>query len=735
MLTKGVLARSMLAWLLAAGTALAQEPPAPKPWNDYQIILWQPPSAGSMSVLRQLGISAGTLLGRRDAPLEATAVAQAVAPFRAGGLGFYIENIATDYYAAYHRWTPDHPVTWHFNQARAAYAAGDPAAFWRVPSLSDPAWRARIVGRLQDHVRLFGPYHPLFYSLGDETGIADLAAPWDFDLSPTALASFHAWLRAQYGTLTALNEQWQSEFVDWSAIVPSTTDTALARADENFSSWGDFKAWMDAEFADAVQAGTAAVHAADPNALAGIEGAQPPGWGGYDYALLAPAVDVMEPYDRGSNMELARAFNPGLVLLTTIGAEGSSPEAYQIWHDLLFGARGLVIWDDHGALLGPAGRALASTFAELRGGLGAQVISAVPHRDAVAILYSQASFRLRWLLDRRADGKPWIARDSAAEWDDDNAWRAAMGEAASTLAHAGLQPRWLSEAMVSAGALRNSGVRLLVLPQVIALDPATATEIGAFAASGGVVVTDAEPGSFDAHGRRLQTGLLATTKLQRVTGFARATLEPLWHAAGISPGFRLLRSDSRPVADITVRSFQDGAVELLGVQKDLPPEGMPTGAPNVPAGRAAGEDVTIAFDAPIWVRDMRSAAPARRVSRIAIRPDGVVPTLLCLSPDQLPTLKLSGPAEVGSGETATLRVALAGPSAARFHAVRLDVLDPRGEAVSEQAGTLLVGPAPVAWSLQTAPDNPGRWTVHATDRLGGTVAAWSFIVRPRSGAN
>ena len=72
------------------------------------------------------------------------------------------------------------------------------------------------------------------------------------------------------------------------------TDAALRGADGNFAAWADFKAWMDAAFARAVRAGTDAVHAADPAARAGLEGAQIPGWGGYDYTRLADAVDVME---------------------------------------------------------------------------------------------------------------------------------------------------------------------------------------------------------------------------------------------------------------------------------------------------------------------------------------------------------------------------------------------------------------------------------------------------------
>ena len=98
--------------------------------------------------------------------------------------------------------------------------------------------------------------------------------------------------------------------------MPELTDAALQRTDGNYSAWADFKAWMDVAFARAVRAGTDALHQADPDAFAGLEGAQVPGWGGYDYSLLAPAVDVMEIYDSGA-MELARAFNPNLIALRT----------------------------------------------------------------------------------------------------------------------------------------------------------------------------------------------------------------------------------------------------------------------------------------------------------------------------------------------------------------------------------------------------------------------------------
>ena len=95
----------------------------------------------------------------------------------------------------------------------------------------------------------------------------------------------------------------------------------MRRTDENFAPWNDFKAWMDTSFADALRFGTNAVHRADPRALSAIEGVQVPGWGGYDYAKLARAVDVMEIYDGEENLPLVRSINPGVVpLITSFGA-------------------------------------------------------------------------------------------------------------------------------------------------------------------------------------------------------------------------------------------------------------------------------------------------------------------------------------------------------------------------------------------------------------------------------
>jgi beta-galactosidase GanA len=114
--------------------------------------------------------------------------------------------------------------------------------------------------------------------LADESGIADLAAAWDFDLSPSSLEGMRVWLKERHGSLAALNRAWETAFPTWEAVTPALTRHAL-RSEAAVPSWMEFKAWMDVAFARAVRAGTNAIHRGDPEALAALEGGAGAGLG------------------------------------------------------------------------------------------------------------------------------------------------------------------------------------------------------------------------------------------------------------------------------------------------------------------------------------------------------------------------------------------------------------------------------------------------------------------------
>lgn len=563
--------------------------PPERGWPDYEIIIWQHQTPAQLAGLARLGVTAGMIIGERDRQLDPAQIRQQAAPFLALHLRWYIENIATDFYSAYHRWQPDHPKTWLFDEAKRLHRQepGNLAAFIRTPSLSDPAWLRRIALRLWRHVRAYAPYRPLYYNLADEAGIADLTAAWDFDFAPASLAALRVWLKQRYATLAALNREWGTRFSDWDAVMPMTTDAALAQPDENFAAWADFKEWMDVAFARAVRAGAAAVHAADPAALAGLEGGQVPGWGGYNYRHLASAVDVMEMGDDGDSVEIARSLAPGLITLMTSFPEASEQRQIKaIWHELLLGGRGVILWDENNAYVGddgtptPRGRALGALAAELRSGLAAQLIASTPETGPVAILYSPASQRTQWLLDRKADGKPWAERESETEYLDDNPVRAARRRAAAMLTHLGVQPRWLTRAMIEDAALQTGHIRVLVLPHAIALSPEEAGQIRDFASAGGTVLTNSEPGLFDVHSRRLARPLLAdltgasgpVVVMPELEGDGKAgdpaaleRMRQILEKAGAMPRFTLSTPDGGLAAGVDARVFRDGDTTIIGL--------------------------------------------------------------------------------------------------------------------------------------------------------------------------
>ena len=724
----------------ASATFIARPPD--HGWNDYQVIIWQTQTPAQLAALARLGVTAGQVFGMSQG-FDPAAARRAVAPFLARNLRWYVENIATDFYAAYHRWHPHRPKTWLFQQAKRLYRENPTsrAAFIRTPSLSDPRWLRRIARRLHRHVRFYDAYRPLFYNLADEAGIADLAAAWDFDFSRFSLAGMRVWLKRQYGTLAALNREWGTHFVRWSAVMPMTTDQALHRSDGNYAAWGDFKAWMDVAFARAVRTGTKAIHAVDPNARSALEGAQMPGWGGYNYRLLAPAVDAMEVYEHGNSVEIARSLNPHLIILNTSSLAGPAA-VHGVWHELLEGGRGLILWDPHHAFLGedgaptPRGEILARLADKLRSGLAAQLIASRRLQSPVAILYSPASYRLQWLRDRKKEGGAWADRGSATEWASDNAVRAATRQAVRALTRLGLEPQWVTRPQIDAGALRRRHIRLLVLPHAIALSPREAGKIRAFVAQGGLVVADAQPGHFDDHGRRLLHPLLAGLSgpvgklilapwLQRKAAPDERTLleamTRLLDKAGIRPPFSVQTPSGQPISDVDAFRWRTGRVTIFALQRDLPA-----------TGTLSSEEVVLRLPRAYEIYNLLNAGIPTRTDHLHVRLGPITPTFLAFSGAPLAKFGLKGPATACPGHRLTFRISAAGDNSVAARIFHIEVVGPTG-AVRYYSRNIVVHGRSALWHLPLALNDPeGRWTIRATDVLSSQTIVYHLFVERRA---
>ena len=498
----------LLALLLGPIRPALAAPLNPPPWSGFQIIMWQTKTARQYQALSFLGVTAARVQANRMNETPASA-RRKVFPITQAGLRPYVENIATDFYSAYHRWLPGKPTNAAFLALQRTIAAnpGDKSVFIRRPSLSDPRALGRIEKRITDIVRIYAPFRPLFFDLGDETGIADLSAAWDFDFSSSSLSGMRLWLKEQYGTLAALNSEWGTHFGRWRDVMPPTTTQTMRRTDGNYAAWSDFKGWMDVAYARAIKAGAQAVHTGAPWARAAIEGAQMPGWGGYDYRHLAPAVDVMELYDAGQSLDLAQAFNPHLSTLMTVN--WARPGAlHRSWREFLRGVRGMVIWDPNDRFvnsdgsLGPDGRIAAPFLAAVQKGPASLILASRRARAPIAVLYSPESYRLQWLLDHRAMGASWTQLGSEDE-NADNAVRAARRRVLGLLERLGLSPHFVSEKEIAERQLEQAHDKIVILPQTLALSGKAARAIRTFIRSGGVLVTAGQTGHFDGHGRRL----------------------------------------------------------------------------------------------------------------------------------------------------------------------------------------------------------------------------------------
>jgi hypothetical protein len=524
-----------------------------------------------------------------------------------------------------------------------------------------------------------------------------------------------------------------------------TTDEAVRRSDENFSAWGDFKEWMDIAFARALKSGTDAVHAADPGAVSAIEGAQIPGWGGYDYSRLATSVDAMELYAYGENIPIARSLNPELILLTT--SFGSGPrEAHRVWRELLRGTRGLVLWDDKSEFVGEdgslrdRGRAAAPYFGEIRNGLGALLINSRRHTDPIGILYSPASRRVQWLLDRRASAEEWSRRGASTEYQDD-AIRASTRQFARALEHMGLQHRFVSAEEARRGGLRGD-YRVLILPHAIALNASEAAEIRGFVERGGVVIADSEPGRFDEHGRRLTkpalsdifAGPVNRSAASFVFGNGKAVylasangrdrhntqrLSRILDDAGVRPPISVRRIDGRPANDVETRVFRNGELTIVALQRDYLP----------PSSADDRETVVLALPRMFSAYDLRAGQLLGHTDRLKLELGPVEPVLLGLAEKPLAPPSIAGPGRAHLGEIVEFQVRSDSP--AEHGIIHLDVSDPEGRTIAHYSENLL---APGGMTTKVLPlalnDKTGVWKLRATDLPSGGTATAELQVDP-----
>ena len=495
----------VICFLLVPGCSRAATEQIPP--NGYQVIMWVLDGVPSDQ----------DLFFRRLRDLNATAiqVSSGESPDAALSHGFryYVENI--------------HRIGF-LHEAHKVYQADwngytethDKRYLVRKPCLHDPTYLEQARGILQRAARQYGSANPLLYDIGDECSITSFASPMDYCFSEYTLSRFREWLKEQYGSLARLNAEWETEFARWDDVQPMTTYEIKERerkGSENYSPWADHRTFMDITYADTVDRFRRWLHEIDAKTPAGLEGTQmPAAFGGYDLWRLSHALDWVEPYDIGGSHAIFRSFLPaGTPMYATVFEHDAKPASRRLWHLLLNGDRGAIIWcssdwfDYKSADLAPKPwvSGMADLFAELRGPAAQAIINAARDRAQIAIHYSHPSIQAAWMIDSRVDGDTWPRRFSSYESAHSgvtrvrNAWMKLTEDL-------GLQYDFISAQQIAEGKLGELGYRALILPEALAMSDEEAAKIKTFVREGGTVIADFMPGVFDEHCKRRKTGVL-----------------------------------------------------------------------------------------------------------------------------------------------------------------------------------------------------------------------------------
>jgi len=537
----------------AGGTLRAQQPAAPAPPQRFEKVLWVSDAVEGPQRAARDGYTA-VQLGRGGDP----------APLRELGLGFYLDQpigkgvleLRDD------EWRP---VAQAFERTREPDVLVRPGCFAVPDRVTDAAIAA---GK---EVRRVGLDGLLFVALADEASSTRHNAPLDTCQCEHCLRAFREHCRQRYGGIDALNGAFGTHFVSFDDVRPVGTDPVRRRelgdrllpADlRAYAAWLDF---VDRQFADAVERIADAAQRAAPRVPVGLTGLAVPGaFGGHDYGRLLPFQTLIEPYDIGGAVELARCIAaPGAHRYATLAppdddARGDVPLRPLLRaHVAAMACRGLtgcVVWND-ATVFDAEGRtsfgdAVHDAFDRFGAVLDACAGAKVEAGD-VWVVESQASVRAWWMLDSAQDGMTWVRRLESYERTHSTSQAARRGWI-RLLQDLGHQPYFVIDRELPERLL-NERPRCVVLPATIAVDDRAAQALLAYASGGGVVIADHSTGLYDGELRRREHGAL-----DRLFGVAGRSLA--WQDLLVREGRSTAREPGLPPAEHGLRG-------ALGVQQ------------------------------------------------------------------------------------------------------------------------------------------------------------------------
>jgi hypothetical protein len=395
----------------------------------------------------------------------------------------------------------------------------------RPYSLADPNTLRQIKGHLNRNIKATKKGLALAYAFDDEISLGSYVIPCDVDNHPLSLDWFRNWLGNKYLQIHSLNKEWDTDFKSFDEVMPKGFEEVRKHAPKlplskwNLAPWMEFRQFMDFQFAQVLAELTRYTNSIDPHTPAGFVGGQGPGpWGGYDYAMLARAVQWMEAYDIHATNEILRSFwnderRPRMQTFSS--TKNPKLDSWFLWYYMLHGNQAVIAWPEgwfgsDGKEIAPYILANKNTFEEIQGKVSEPIVNpnATFDPDPIGIYYSHPSLQAGWAMDAIVHGRNWVNRNGSIDNRNQtmgilrNVW-------CKVLEDLGFQYDFISYLDVEEEMVKlNKKFKVIILPKTVCLSDKEALALKKFVCDGGILIADYLCGIMDEHGRGREKGIL-----------------------------------------------------------------------------------------------------------------------------------------------------------------------------------------------------------------------------------
>ena len=669
----------------------------------------------------------------------------------------------------------DGPDLAYYNAMKKKYMeTGNKKLLVRKYGLNDSVFLRSVKEDLRGKVATWKKFSPSAYYIYEEPSVTQYDDALDLDFSNTTLQAMRNWLKEQYGTLQALNQQWGTSFTSWPAVVPDDMREAKKRG--NTSSWADHRSFMEKTWAGQFKYVQNALNEFDPGGLVQLSGTQASGaHNGYDYSQIDKYVGQMNPYDIGNQLEYHRNFNPA-VKISGQGGYGAlgkgvlfdfykhafvneTAGAYIFWQQSVF---------NPDLQICASGVYLKDALYEMREkGIGKLISNYQPdNENKIAIHYSYPSIHGAWI----ADGEVKMEDEPTSKTLEQ--FRSNLDGWVKVLHDAGVGFDFIAYSSIENNDLVAKGYKILVLPMSIALSDKEVKQIEAFVQQGGTVIADALPGVMDGHtkyrnGQALAAvfGIVPQTftrqdlvtpeydakltiaeakssgkennrpillshqfgrgkafllnyfldkypdeKLKKTNASSLEKVRLVLTEAGITNGVEITTASGNPVSGITKYSFAENS----GSGKLL---GL------LPEESLTDTVISIHLKENVHLYNVRNNTYLGKGKnfKLSVSPD--VPMLFGMLKGNVTHLNAVGPTSARRGDKISIQLTSTGDKDLQLHSVAaITVYNPTGELVDVYSGNCSIDANHGVFNFTTAlNDEPGEWIIKAKEVITGVT--------------